>query len=329
MTADSSTGSRPGNAAPSASTSVTAIILTFNEDIHVGRAIASVRDICDEVLVVDSFSTDRTVEIARAAGARVEQHRFVNHAQQFQWALDTFGRQDGWILRLDADEVIEPDLAAGIARLLPGLGADVVGVNFARKHVFMGRWIRHGGRYPLTLLRLWRAGHGRIENRWMDEHIVTWGGRAITLKGGFADINERDLTFFTAKHNGYATREAIDVLARRYALLPDDRALTGKSASKQAHLKRLVKERVYNRLPLWAGPLGYFLYRYVVQLGFLDGREGLIYHLLQGFWYRFLVAAKIEEYDRTLRPLHTADERRAALGRLTGYDLAVPDAGGG
>lgn len=319
-------GTRHGQvrAAPS---DITVVILTYNEDIHIERAIASVKPFAHAVVVVDSFSTDRTVELARAAGARVEQHRFVNYAQQFAWALEAADAGKGWILRLDADEVIEPDLAAEIARRFPLLEGDVVGVNFARKHVFMGRWIRHGGRYPLMLLRLWRAGHGRIENRWMDEHIVTWGGRTVTFTGGFADINERDLTFFTAKHNGYATREAIDVLARRYDLLPDDHALSGRNASRQAHVKRMVKERVYNRLPMWAGPLGYFLYRYVVQLGFLDGRPGLIYHLLQGFWYRFLVAAKIEEYELVLRGLSDAPTRRAALSRLTGYDLSA-DPGG-
>ncbi|HZF46895.1 MAG TPA: glycosyltransferase family 2 protein, partial [Sphingomonadaceae bacterium] len=184
---------------------VTVVILTFNEARHIGRSIASVRAFARDVLVVDSFSTDDTVAIAEAAGARVLQHRFVNYSEQFQWALDQGGIESTWTLRLDADEVIEPDLAEEITRRLPALPDDVVGVNFDRKHVFMGRWVRHGGRYPLRLLRLWRTGQGRIEARWMDEHMVVWGGRTVTFKGGFADRNENDLTFFTAKHNSYAT----------------------------------------------------------------------------------------------------------------------------
>lgn len=300
---------------------VCTIILTHNEERHIGRAIASVASLGGQVVVVDSFSSDRTVEIAAGLGAVVLQNPFHNQAQQFQWALDHAPIEGDWILRLDADEVIEPDLAARIAAELPGLPAEVTGVNLKRKHVFMGRFIRHGGRWPLVLLRLFRRGQGRIEQRWMDEHIVVNGGRTVTFEGGFADVNLYDLTFFTDKHNKYATREAVDVLNRRYGLFATDEALNAKSASLQASVKRGVKEKLYNRLPFWAGPLGYFLYRYVVQLGFLDGREGLIYHFLQGFWYRFLVGAKVVEFDRELAPLPDAATRRARLAALTGLKL--------
>lgn len=305
---------------------VTVVILTFNEAPHIARAIASVQPFARQIVVVDSFSTDETLAIAQAAGARVLQHPFVSHSRQFQWALDNTGIATGWTMRLDADEVIEPDLAAEIVRRLPGLPADVAGVNFDRKHYFMGRWVRFGGRYPLRLLRLWRTGQGRIEVRWMDEHIVVSGGRTVTFAGGFADRNENDLTFFTAKHNGYATREAIDVLLQRYGLAEEDRALSAVSASRQAGAKRWLKHKLYNRLPLWAGPLLYFLYRYVLQLGFLDGRRGTIYHVLQGFWYRYLVAAKVYEYDLVLRECSGREERLAALSRMTGYDLSADSA---
>lgn len=80
------------------------------------------------------------------------------------------------MLRLDADEIIEPDLAREIGEKLPRLPAEVVGVNLKRKHIFMDRWVRHGGRYPLVMLRLWRHGKGRVEDRWMDEHVVVWAG---------------------------------------------------------------------------------------------------------------------------------------------------------
>ena len=296
---------------------LTIVILTFNEAHHIVRAIDSVRTIAREMLVVDSFSTDATVALAEAQGARVVQHAFVNQAAQLQWALHHAGIATGWTLRLDADEVIEADLAAEITRVLPTLPADVSGIQFDRKHIFMGRWIRHGGRYPLRLLRLWRTGQGRVEQRWMDEHVVVDRGRTIVLRGGFADANLGDLGFFTAKHNGYATREAIEVLAARYALFGDDAALS----SAQARRKRWFKTKVYNRLPLWAGPAGYFLYRYGLQRGFLDGRPGLIYHVLQGFWYRFRVAAKVAEWSDALAACGSREARIARLGELTG--LAV------
>lgn len=300
---------------------IAVVILTHNEEIHIARSIASVRDFARDILVIDSFSSDRTVEIARMNGARVLKNKFVNYSKQFQWGLDHGDLDATWILRLDADEVIEADLAAELRRRLPELPKSVVGVNFDRKHIFMGRWIRHGGRYPLTLLRLWRRGYGRIEERWMDEHIVVWGGETANFKGGFADINENNLTFFTEKHNKYATREALDVLIRRYNLSESDEGFNATAVSFQAASKRWIKEKVYNRLPFWAGPLMYFLYRYIVQLGFLDGTQGLIYHYLQGFWYRFLVGAKVEELERGISRCQTNIERRERLASLTGHSL--------
>lgn len=303
---------------------ISVIILTFNEARHIARAIESVRTIATEIFVIDSFSTDDTVEIARRANAIVVQHPFVNHSAQCRWAIETLPISTDWLMRLDADEVVEPDLAAEIAARLPRLEADVTGVNLKRKHIFWGRWIRHGGRYPLVLLRIWRRGRGQVEDRWMDEHIIVDGGRTVTLQGGFADDNLNDLTFFTDKHNKYATREAIDVLNQRYGLFSRDNTLSAGSASFQASVKREIKEKIYNRLPFWVGPFGYFLYRYFIQLGFLDGREGLVYHFLQGFWYRFLVGAKIEEYEQVLRNLDDNEARLVRLEALTGHRLRKP-----
>jgi glycosyltransferase involved in cell wall biosynthesis len=303
-----------------AHTSLAVLILTYNERRHVARALNSVSSFANDVVIVDSFSTDTTVEIALAQGARVLQNPFHNHATQFQWGLDNMGTNCDWILRLDADEVIEPDLAVRIRDELPKLDRDVVGVTLDRKHIFMGRWIRHGGRYPLTLTRIFRRGKGRIEQRWMDEHIIVEGGRTVHFSGGFADHNLNDLTFFTEKHNGYATRESIDVLIRKYHLFPVDK-ISAKSTSVQAMTKRLIKEHVYNLLPFWIGPAGYFLYRYFIQGGVLDGREGLIYHFLQGFWYRFLVGAKLVELESALGACRSNEERIVALEQLTGYRL--------
>jgi hypothetical protein len=204
--------------------------------------------------------------------------------------------------------------------MLPGLDQEVTGIAFKRKHVFMGRWVRHGGRYPLVLLRLWRTGLGRIEARWMDEHIVVDSGRTVTLEGGFADINLNDSLFFTDKHNRYATREALDVLLARYRLAAVDQALTEASTS-DAGQKRRFKERIYNRLPFGLGPLLYFLWRFVFQLGFLDGREGRIYHVLQGFWYRFLVDVRRLEFERAMAGATTAEERLERLSAASGYPV--------
>ncbi len=300
---------------------LTTIILTYNEEQHIERAIASVKKISENIIIVDSFSTDRTVELAESSGAIVFQNPFSNQAQQFQWGLDNAPIEAEWILRLDADEIIEDDLAENIQTIIPTLKSDIVGINLKRKHIFMDRWVKRGGRYPLTMLRIFRRGQGRVEQRWMDEHIVIEDGSTITLEGGFSDWNLNDLTYFVEKHNKYATREAVDVLNKRYGLSEFGSIMNAKGASKKVFLKRLIKEHIYNRLPFWLGPMIYFMHRYIIQLGFLDGRTGLIYHFLQGFWYRFLVGAKVLEFDRILVQLETTQEKREKLAELTGLSL--------
>lgn len=301
--------------------SLAVIILTFNEELHLARALDGIRGIATEIFVVDSGSTDRTKEIAASYGAIVIEHPFVNYAKQFQWALENAPITSKWIMRLDADEIVESDLATEIANKMHHLPADVVGINLKRKTVFMNKTIKHGGRHFLVLLRIWRRGHGRIENRWMDEHMLVSGGKTITFEGGFADHNLNNLGFFTEKHNKYATREAIDVLNQRLGFMNRDEPLVAKTSSRQAAFKRLMKEKLYNNVPFEISTLAYFLYRFVFQLGFLDGKEGVIYHVLQGFWYRFLVGAKVEELARAIRGLQNRDDIRTTLSRLTGLTL--------
>lgn len=300
---------------------IAVVILTFNEAIHIGRAIDSIRSFCKEIFIIDSFSTDDTVEISKSAGAIVLQNKFVNQSKQFSWGLNNAPITANWIMRLDADEIVEPELADEIRQKLTSLPADVAGINLDRRHVFMGRWIRYGGRFPLTMLRIWRRGHGRIENRWMDEHIVVSGGRTIKFSGHFSDVNLNNLTYFTAKHNAYATREAIDVLIKKYCLMPTEEHLSADSASVQAAIKRWIKEKIFNRIPFGVSSLLYFLFRYIIQFGFLDGKPGLIYHYLQAYWYRFLVGAKVSEFERELAELSTSEDRLRRLSQLSGYDL--------
>lgn len=300
---------------------LTVIILTYNEEIHIERALNSIKSIASEIYVVDSGSVDRTVELAEKHGVQVFYNKFVNQAKQFQWALDNLPIKSKWIMRLDADEIIEEDLQQEIREKLYLLPENIVGVNLKRKHIFMDRWIRFGGRYPVILLRIWRAGHGHMEDRWMDEHIFVTGGDTITFKGGFADYNLNDLTFFTDKHNKYAIREAIEVINQKYNLFTRGESINTDTASFQASIKRTVKEKVYNRIPFTLATLAYFLYRYIFQLGFLDGRSGLIYHFLQGYWYRFLVGAKIMELEKAINGMTDKQQILEEISRLTGHEL--------
>ncbi len=275
---------------------ITAIIPAFNEERHIKRCLESIQQVTKNLLVVDSFSTDRTCEIASSLGAKVLKHSFLNYANQFNWAIDQVVHDAGWIMRVDADEVISNELADEINREVPQLPVNIVGVYFPRSFVFLGKRIRHGGASKIKALRLWRAKLGRCENRWMDEHIIV-DGTTVSFSGDLIDHNLNPLYWWTAKHNGYSNREAVDLLNLKYGFIPVDSVASLTSGS-SAGLKRWVKERVYARLPVGLRAFGYFLYRYFFALGFLDGRAGLVFHFLQGFWYRFLVDAKVYEVGR-------------------------------
>jgi len=300
---------------------LTVVILTKDEQIHIERALRSVLGLAKRIVVVDSFSTDDTKAIALANGACVFENKFINQAKQFQWALDNCGIDTTWIMRLDADEIVEADLKQNLILELPRVSDEVVGFNLKRKHVFWGKWIRFGGRYPLLLLRVWRNGFGRVENRWMDEHVIVWGGKVKCMEGGFIDHNLNDLSFFTDKHNRYATREAVDVISKKYALAGRDGILNYDSTSFQAFLKRWVKEKIYNRIPFPLSSFIYFCYRYFILLGFLDGLPGLVYHFLQGYWYRFLVGAKLKEYEDAIAGLTDVNDIKLRIELLTGYKI--------
>ena len=281
------------------SADITAIILAFNEELHLERCVRSLQAFCRRIVVIDSFSTDATVKIARASGAEVVQHAFSNQANQFQWGLDNLAIDTGWVMRVDADEYVEPELSAEICGELPGLPADIDGIYLKRKVYFMGKWIRHGGFYPHVLLRIWRTGTGRMEQRLVDEHMVLPPtSRTIQFKEHLVDDNHKGITFWTDKHNNYASREMSEILIAKYALTAGDPALRDMRTDPQGRRKRVLKERVYNRLPPVLRAAAYFLSRYVLQLGFLDGLRGFIWHFLQGFWYRLLVDVKVMEIEQ-------------------------------
>ncbi|WP_462152105.1 glycosyltransferase family 2 protein [Pseudoalteromonas xiamenensis] len=276
---------------------ITVLILTFNEEKHIARCIDSLLPFTNKIIIVDSYSTDKTVEIAESKGAKVFKNRWVNYATQYQWGLDNCQISTEWVMRMDADEYVEADLAIEINNKLLTLPQDITGIYVKRKVKFMGRWIKHGGYYPTWLLRVWRFKAGRIEERWMDEHIKLSYGKHVHFVNDIVDENTNDLSWWTQKHNGYATREAVDLLNTLYQFKVYDE-VTPEFFGSQEQRKRLLK-LYYCRLPLFLRPVIYFVWRFVFKLGFLDGMPGLIWHSLQGGWYRFLVDAKIFEIYST------------------------------
>jgi glycosyltransferase involved in cell wall biosynthesis len=266
--------------------------LTFNEEIHISRCIESVKNISENIFIVDCYSTDRTVEIAKNLGAKVFQHKWEkNYAKQFNWALENLPITTKWVLRLDADEYLLPELVDEIKQKLDTLPESVAGIVFKRRHIFFNRWIKRGT-YPVKLLRLFRYKKAVCEQRWMDEHIVLLEGESIEFENDFVDHNLNNLTWWTNKHNGYAIREAIDLLDIELGLI--EKKMEKVKLSPQAEDKRKKKYK-YAKQPLFLRAFLYFIYRYIFKLGFLEGKEGFLWHFLQGWWYRTLVDALIFE----------------------------------
>jgi glycosyltransferase involved in cell wall biosynthesis len=280
---------------------LTVVILTFNEELHIERCLRSVEGVAQKIFIVDSYSTDRTVEIAESMGAVVVQRKWKNYADQFQWGIDHYpehcGGESAWVMRLDADEYLTPELREEICQRLPSESQDVTGLIVERHVFFMGRVIRHGG-HQHFLLRIWRHGKAHIEATWMDEHIVLSGGRTSKLGSRIYDHNLNNITWWTNKHNGYASREAVDLLNKRYHFLANT---PGDRHRGQAATRRWLKDKLYVYMPLGWRAFFFFIYRVVFRLGFLDGREGMFFHFLQGYWYRVLVDAKVLEVEQVMR----------------------------
>lgn len=276
---------------------ISVIILTFNEEKHIARCIKSIFPFTHKIFIVDSGSTDKTVEIAERLGAIVQYNPWVNYAQQFNFGIENNPHKTKWLMRMDSDEYIMPELSEEISSKLAGLNDQISGIYVKRRVMFFNKWIRHGAYYPIWLLRIWRNGRGVCEETWMDEHIKITEGITQNFSHDIVDHNLNNLTWWTQKHNLYAIREVIDLLNMKYDFR-DFESVEPKLFGSQEQRKRYLKMK-YASLPLFTRPFMYFIYRYFFRLGFLDGTKGLIWHFLQGFWYRFLVDAKIYEvYQR-------------------------------
>jgi glycosyltransferase involved in cell wall biosynthesis len=281
---------------------LTAIVLTFNEAKHIRRCLRSLAGLASSVLIVDCGSMDHTREIAAEFGARVLVNPWTNYACQFNWALDHGSIATDWCLRIDADEYLSEALRQHIAAFLacPQPQSDLTGLTVRRTLIFLGRPLRWGAMGDAYMLRLFRTEAGRCEDRWMDEHITLRVGRSARIAGELFDENLNNIGWWVNKHNGYATREAIDLLQRHYGGARQTPAAAA-GLHTQARVKRFFKYGVYARVPPGIRSIFYFLYRYVVRLGMLDGRAGLAFCVMQALWYRMLVDLKVLEIEARMR----------------------------
>lgn len=265
---------------------ITAIILTKNEEINIADCIKSVMMIVKRIVVIDSYSTDKTVEIAKYYGAEVFQHFFENYARQYMYGVETANIDTMWTLRIDADERLTPDSARELERLCnDNMDTDISGIVLRFRKNFLGRDLLYGGVYPWKKMNCYKTRLGTIEDRKMDEHIVLSSGRNVEMKNDSLHFDFKSLEHFIAKHNWYSSRETVDYFENMEENRPKE----------EMDFKTWFKMNIYYRFPLGMRAHIYYLYRYYIRRGFLDGKEGKIYAFLQAYWYRYLVDAKIYE----------------------------------
>lgn len=279
---------------------ITAIILTKNEEVNIAKCINSIKHIVKKIIVVDSGSSDNTVEVAESLGATVlinELKPFL-YAKQFLYGMEHGNIDTKWVFRIDADEELTKESAQEIEQLCnENEDTDVNGIVVRFEVSFMGKPIRHGGVYPLRKLLLFKYGKGNIEDRCMDEHCVLYEGRSVEVTHDSLHHDYKGLSYYIEKHNNYSNREVQDYLNSKESM-----AATGLGAEHdldaKAKFKRFLRWKIYYKLPAGFRAYAYYCYRYYFRMGFLDGKEGKIFCFLQAYWYRFLVDAKIYEVSK-------------------------------
>lgn len=274
------------------------VILAYNEELHIKRCLSSALKLTNHILVVDSFSNDKTAEISKQMGVTVLQNQWKSHSNQFNWALSLIKNKYEWVFRIDADEYLSEELISEIRAKLNNTKVGINGIYIKRIINFFGRDIRFGGVGNIYVLRIFRCRYGFLENRLMDEHFIIIG-KTVKFKGTIIDRNLNNIDWWILKHLRYASLEAIEMLDLEYNFLKNKdklNSLTGLKLSKG--FKRGVKNYIYASMPTKFRSLVYFLYRYLILFGFLDGFK---FHFLQGFWYRFTVDVKINQVKKFIK----------------------------
>jgi len=277
--------------------SISTFILTYNEEKHIERCVKNAMQFSQTVYIVDSYSSDKTIEIAESLGAKVYQNKWENnHAKQVNWALKNLPIVTEWIFRLDADEYLTDELILEIKEKTPKIKTNISGIVFERKMYFLDKLMTKG-MIQMYMLRMFRYQKGVCENRWMDEHIVLTEGESMMFNGYFIDHNLNPLGWWIEKHNNYSIKEAVELLNLEFQLIESIDKTVTLAMSADAQSKRTKKEK-YANMPLFWRSFIYFVYRYIFKFGFTQGKEGFLWHFLQGWWYRTLVDAKVFEIKK-------------------------------
>jgi glycosyltransferase involved in cell wall biosynthesis len=270
-------------------------VLTKNEQSNLDPCLESLAGWCSDIHIVDSFSTDKTLEIARKYNTHIHQHAFEGHTQQRTWALHNLPFKYEWVIALDADHRVTSELRDELVKVFSTAPKDVEGFYVKRRQIFRGHWIRFGGYYPKYMLKVFRHKRAFLDDSEFDYRFYV-RGRTHNLKHDILEANQNEwkISFFIEKHNKFATELAAEEFARRKGL-----PYLVKLSPFGTHDQRVLwLKSIWLHLPLFVRPFLYFFYRYFFRLGFLDGKEGAIFHFLQAFWFRLLVDIKLDEMER-------------------------------
>lgn len=262
------------------------IILTYNEEKNIEHCLDKVFLISKNVFVVDSFSTDRTLEILKLYPVKILQHPFKHYADQRNWSQSNCSLNTDWVLHIDAGEILTDEFIDWINNSFQEESANWDGFIFSRRVYFLGKWIKYGAMYPNYHLRLFKKSKGYCENKSYDQHFVVEGKvKKLPLGIDLIDNSGDDITEFIHKHNRWAVKESDDLL--------EDTHIRGDVLEKingsVIEQKRFLKNQFYYKLPLFWRAFFFFFYRYFIRLGFLDGKIGFIYHFLQCLWFRVTI----------------------------------------
>jgi glycosyltransferase involved in cell wall biosynthesis len=278
---------------------ITAIILTFNEEKNLKNTLLAVSHLTDSILIADSFSTDSTLSIAKEFNCVIVQNKFQNHTSQWKFALENNTFSNEWVIGLDADQVLTNEVIAEIFQIFSNKNSlqGINGFYIKRKMFFLGQWIRFGGYYPLYLLKLFRKESLYLDEGELMEHRFYVNGKTYKLKNPLLENNQNEtISFWLQKHIRYAQLQAKE----EYGLSKNKKnkgSILGDVNAK----KRFLRLNIWEKMPLFLRSFIYFIYRYFILLGFLDGKRGLIFHFLQAFWYRFTVDSLIFEHKSNIK----------------------------
>ncbi len=270
-------------------------IPTFNEEIHIERAITSAKRITNNIFVVDSYSNDKTVKISKDLGTQIFQYKWEedsNWAKKFNWIFENVPFPTDWIMRLDADEYLTEKFITKMNEIFPSIDKSVTAISINRREYFMRRWMKHGGVYPKSMVRIIKKGKAFYEARWIDEHVEIKEGEILYLNCDICDDKIITLTQWISNHNNHSLKESIMLIDQEIGLF--DNNDTHKNLDKKSLAKR-KKKNIYAKLPLFWRAWAFFFYRYFIKMAFLDGKEGFLYTFLQVLWYRTIADAKVAE----------------------------------